>query len=216
MGRGAGTKTHRIAAAMKTRADLSDGTDDQISVLVPIRSFDAAKSRLSTVLDEVGRRTLARSMAAAVVAAAGELPVFVVTDDDEVAHWAEQSGAAVVAPAIRGLNESVQAALAVRREAGDTRVIVAHADLPLATDLALVTGPGVAIAPDRRSDGSNVLSVPTDAGFRFNYGPGSYEAHRREAARCRLPVTVVHDPGLSLDVDHPEDLAELHARTVES
>jgi 2-phospho-L-lactate guanylyltransferase (CobY/MobA/RfbA family) len=29
-------------------------------------------------------------------------------------------------------------------------------------------------------------------------------------------VTVVHDPGLSLDVDHPEDLAELHARTVES
>jgi len=200
---------------MENRPGLCDRTDDRLSVLVPIRSFDAAKSRLSTVLDEDDRRSFARSMAATVVAAAGELPVFVVTDDDDVAHWARQNGASVIAPAVRGLNESVQAAVSIRHEAGDVRVIVAHADLPLATDLAMVTGPGMVVAPDRHGDGSNVLSVPTDAGFRFDYGPGSYEAHRREAARCGLSVTVVQDPGLSLDVDHPEDLAELRARTAE-
>jgi 2-phospho-L-lactate guanylyltransferase len=187
-----------------------------VSVLVPIRSFDDAKSRLADVLDGDARRELARSMAAAVVAAAGELPVFVVTDDERVARWAEATGAGVIAPDVQGLNESVQAATEVRREAGDQRVIIAHADLPLATDLGVVTGRGVAIAPDRHGDGSNVLSLPTDVGFVFRYGPGSYEAHRREAARCRLPVTVVHDPGLSLDVDHPEDLVELHGRRAES
>jgi 2-phospho-L-lactate guanylyltransferase len=201
---------------VETRPGLSDRTNDRVSVLVPIRSFDDAKSRLADVLDGTAREALARSMAATVLAAAGQLPVFVVTDDDKVAGWAGVNGAGVIAPAVQGLNESVQAAVETRRVAGDSRVIVAHADLPLAVDLGVVAGRGVAIAPDRHGDGSNVVSVPTDVGFTFRYGPGSYEAHRREAARCRLPVTVIHDPGLSLDVDHPEDLAELHARRPES
>lgn len=201
---------------METRPGPSNRIDDRVSVLVPIRSFDDAKSRLADVLDRAARQELTRSMAAAVVSAARELPVFVVTDDEDVARWAEATGADVIAPGIQGLNESVQVAMEARRTAGDQRVIVAHADIPLATDLGVVTGRGVAIAPDRHGDGSNVLSVPTDVGFIFCYGIGSYEAHRREAARCRLPVTVIHDPGLSLDVDHPEDLAELHARRAES
>ncbi len=201
---------------METRPGPSDRIDDRVSVLVPIRSFDDAKSRLADVLDGDARQELARSMAAAVVAAAGDLPVFVVTDDESVAHWAEATGAGVIAPGVQGLNESVQAATEIRRWAGDQRIIVAHADLPLATDLGVVTGQGVAIAPDRHGDGSNVVSLPTDIGFVFRYGVGSFEAHRREAARCRQPVTVIHDSGLSLDVDHPEDLAELHARRTES
>ncbi len=205
----------RLAAAVETRPGLSDRTDDRVSVLVPIRSFDDAKSRLTDALDADERNGLARSMAATVIAAGRGLPVYVVTDDDSVAEWAAGEGASVIAPSVHGLNESVQAATRERADAGDTRVIIAHADLPLATDLTIVTGPGVAIAPDRHGDGSNVLSVPTDVGFRFAYGLGSYEAHRCEAARCRLPVTVIHDSGLSLDVDHPDDLEELHARSNE-
>ena len=84
---------------------------------------------------------------------------------------------------------------------------MAHADLPLATGLAHVVGAeGVLVVPDRRRDGTNVISVPTDAGFRFAYGPGSFERHVAEALRLGLRCEVVDDAGLGWDVDVPADL----------
>ena len=66
-------------------------------------------------------------------------------------------------------------------------MIVAHADLPLATDLAwLADTDGVTLVPDRHRDGTNVLCVPAGAGFAPAYGAGSFRAHRAEAARLGL------------------------------
>ena len=180
-------------------------------VVIPIRSFDDAKTRLSGVLDAADRRRLAEAMAERVVRAARGLPVYVVTDDPEVAEWATALKAAVIAPGVRGLNASVSAAVQrLADELGpDHRVIIAHADLPLADDLRVVTGPGVAIAPDAARDGSNVLSLPIGVDFTFRYGPGSFEAHRTEAAERGLAVTVIEDDSLALDVDDPADLAAL-------
>ncbi len=62
-------------------------------VIVPIRSFDDAKSRLSDVLDPQERTSLVRSMAEQVVRAAHDLPVLIVSDDPEVIQWAESVGA---------------------------------------------------------------------------------------------------------------------------
>jgi len=145
-------------------------------------------------------------MAGTVVRAAGALPVWVVTDDPHVAEWAATVTAESLMVGQDGLNASVAAAVEAAAAAGFERVIVAHADLPLAEDLRVVDGPGAAIAPDRHGDGSNVLSVPTEAGFVFAYGPGSFERHRSEAARCGLAVTVVDEPALALDVDSVDDL----------
>ena len=72
-------------------------------------------------------------------------------------------------------------------------------------------GPGLVIVPDRRRDGSNVLCVPTACGFRFAYGPGSFQRHVAEADRLGLAVTVVDDDALAADMDHPEDLLVLPA-----
>ncbi len=183
-------------------------------VLVPIRSFADAKSRLAVVLTIEERRELARSMAVAVVSAAHELPVRVVTDDNEVVAWAESMGITPLRPGVSGLNQAIGAAFAeVRRDLSDPadRVIIAHADIPLARDLRVVDGPGLAIAPDRHGDGSNVMSIPARVDFEFGYGPGSFERHRREASRHQLPVSVIDDPTLALDVDRPDDLALLAA-----
>ena len=66
-------------------------------------------------------------------------------------------------------------------------MIVAHADLPLAADLAwLADTDGVTLVPDRHRDGTNVLCVPAGAGFTPAYGAGSFRAHRAEAARLGL------------------------------
>lgn len=208
--------TSRVANAVTT------------AVVVPVRSFDGALSRLAGVLDRSRRRGLMRELAGRVVAAARPHPVHVVTSDPEVAEWAGTVGAAAIrvgepgpGPVRRpaaaaaaeggepGLTASVTAAVERLAGAGVQRAVVAHADLPLVESLETAVGPGLTIAPDRRRDGSNVVCVPAAAGFRFAYGPGSFERHLAEAGRLGLPVTVVDDPALAWDLDHPEDLAAL-------
>jgi 2-phospho-L-lactate guanylyltransferase len=65
------------------------------------------------------------------------------------------------------------------------------------------------LVPDLRQDGTNVAVVPAAAGFRFSYGPGSFDRHRAEAERLGLACDVVFDRRLSADVDVPADLAHL-------
>jgi 2-phospho-L-lactate guanylyltransferase len=181
--------------------------------VVPVKAFTAAKLRLASALDPPARAALARQLADVVVAAARPLPVVVVCDDDEVRDWAVAAGAEIVWCPGRGLNGAVADGVAALRERGYDRAVVAHADLPLARELAWVAEfPGVTLVPDRRRDGSNVLAVPTASGFAFAYGAGSFARHRAEAARLGLPLRIVDDAALRWDVDFPADLAwpDLH------
>jgi 2-phospho-L-lactate/phosphoenolpyruvate guanylyltransferase len=101
----------------------------------------------------------------------------------------------------------VEAGVAHLARRGVERVVVAHADLPLARSLAWVGDfGGVTLVPDRHLDGTNVAGVPAGSGFRFAYGPGSFAAHRAEATRLGLPVRLVPDDALGWDVDVPADL----------
>ena len=178
-----------------------------VAVLVPVKAFSAAKARLAPALDAPARAALARTMADQVVRAAGQLPVTVACDDDEVAEWATSVGAFVAWTLGLGLNGAVEAGVEALAAAGASRVIVAHADLPRAVDLSVVLGPsGVVLVPDRHDDGTNVISLPTGTGFRFAYGPGSFARHQAETARLGLEMTVMRPPGLVWDVDLPEDL----------
>ena len=178
-----------------------------VAVLVPIKAFADAKVRLAPALPAPERAELARAMAATVIAAAHDLPVSVVCDDDGVAAWAAAHGAGVILCPGRGLNNAVADGVAALAAAGAARVVVAHADLPLASDLRPVADfDGVTLVPDRHGDGSNVVCVPTAAGFTFRYGPRSFARHRAEAERLGLPCRVLDDPRLAWDVDVPDDL----------
>lgn len=178
------------------------------TVVVPVKAFRAAKVRLAPALDPEERKALAQEMAGKVLAAAAPLPVLVVCDDPEVRAWAMTQGAEVLWTPGRGLDGAVADGVSAVSHRGDSLAVVAHADLPLATDLSWVTAfPGVTLVPDRRIDGTNVLAVPAGAGFRFAYGAGSFARHRAEAARLDLPSRIVRDPDLGWDVDLPADLA---------
>lgn len=177
------------------------------AVLVPVKAFAAAKVRLRPALDAAERADLARSMAERVVRAAAPLPVAVACDDGEVRDWALALGAEVVWVPGTDLNGAVTAAYEVCAARGVTRVTVAHADLPKARDLSLVVGTtGMVIVPDRRDDGTNVLTVPASIGFPFAYGPGSFARHLEIADTMGLAVTIVRPPELTWDVDEPDDL----------
>ncbi len=179
------------------------------AVIVPIRSFEGALSRLAGMLGERRCHDLMRLMASRVVAAADGLPVHVATDDVEVAAWASDLGAEVAPVGRPGLSTAVSVTVDRLAAAGIERAVVAHADLALARSLRPAVGAGLVIVPDRRRDGSNVLCVPTDCGFRFAYGPGSFRRHLAEAERLGLAVTVVEDDALASDMDYPEDLLAL-------
>lgn len=189
------------------------------AVLIPIKSFDLAKGRLSAAVEPERRAQLAREMAATVIAAARTLPVWVVCGDATVADFAIEHGADVIWRPPQGLNRAVHEGTRRLAAFGVDRAIVAHADLPLATDLThLATAEAdddadadtaVLLVPDRRNDGTNVLSIPLGTGFEFHYGPGSAAAHRAEAERCGLSWRDVADDRLAWDVDVPDDLAVL-------
>lgn len=184
-------------------------------MLIPVKAFAQAKRRLHRALDGDQRAQLARAMADRVVRAALPLPVAVVCDDRTVAEWARGLGALVVWEPGRGLNGAVEAGVDHLGSAGVLEVIVAHADLPRARDLSEVGADGgVALVPDRYGNGTNVMALPTDAGFQFSYGPGSFARHRAEAQRLGLPLRVLDRPDLAWDIDEPGDVVPIDAHGV--
>jgi len=178
-------------------------------VVIPVKAFSQAKGRLASALDPGQRARLARSMATRVLRAAAPLPVTVVCEDDEVAAWARAEGAAVSWTPDRDLSDAVTDTCRRLAEEGIERVVVAHGDLPFASDLDLlawVDPDVVVLVPDRHGRGTNVLSVPTDVAFAFSYGPDSLERHVAEVERLGLVLRVVNSERLGWDVDEPADL----------
>ncbi len=176
-------------------------------MLIPVKAFDQAKRRLHLAMSDPERSELARAMADRVLGAAHPLPVAVVCDDTDVAAWARARGALVVWEPGRGLNGAVEAGVNHLVALGVTQVTVAHADLPRASDLALVgDAAGITLVPDRYGNGTNVIVVPGGAGFRFSYGPGSFARHRSEAERTGIPYRILDRPDLAWDIDEPGDV----------
>ena len=178
------------------------------AVLVPVKAFADAKARLSSVLAPELRSALARWTADRVVGAAGELPVYVACDDDEVASWAADRGATVLWHPGAGLNGAVTRSVTQLADQGVTHVVVAHGDLPLAYDLATLIAPdAITLVPDAHRDGTNVIAVPTDLGYAFSYGAGSFQRHLALALANGHRTIVRRDPQLARDIDTPDDLA---------
>lgn len=176
-----------------------------------------AKGRLADTLTASERESLARTCAETVVAAAHPLPVFVVCSDELVAQWARKLGVTVVDCATPGLDVAVATGCAAAITNGAEHVIIAHADLPLATRLQHVIHEGkVSIVPDRHRDGTNVLSFPTNSGFTTAYGPGSFDNHVRLAQDAGLEYLIIEDDSLALDLDTADDLGELARRKEQS
>jgi 2-phospho-L-lactate guanylyltransferase len=173
-----------------------------------MRGFRGAKGRLSDALDPSSREALAETLLRTVMAAAPPLAVLVVTSDPDVVRTATHLGASVVDDP-GSLDAAVTAGVETAGIVGHQRAVVAHGDLAFPTDLAELGGPsitGVVLVPDRRLDGTNVISLPIGIGFRFHYGPGSFDRHRAEARGLGIEPTVIADSRLGWDVDLPEDL----------
>jgi 2-phospho-L-lactate guanylyltransferase len=178
-----------------------------VAVLVPVKRFDHAKGRLGTLLSTDERVRLARWLAGRVLASAGAAPVFVACDNEVVAEWADVAGAEVLWCPGMGLNGAVDSSRQTIAGKGFDHIVIAHSDLPFATDLAgIALADTITIVPDRKLGGTNVLAVPVGAALPASYGANSFRAHLAAALDDRFRVEVRRDPYLSLDIDTPADL----------
>ena len=185
------------------------------AVVIPVRSFEGAKSRLGAVLDAEERRDLVerllRRTVAAALATPGVVDVVVVSPDPEVLAIAVAAGARPLAQRSRGLNPALQEA---RAAIAADRLLILPADLPTvaAVDLAQVLAagdtagsPSVVLAPDRHGRGTNALLLTPPEVIDPAFGGDSRAAHAWLASSADAAYAEI--PGiLGLDLDTADDL----------
>lgn len=194
--------------------------------VVPIKTLDQAKSRLSRVLKPGERYALAlgllRQTLSILRRSEGPCGILVVSADPVVRHEANAQGVDfLMEPDTGGLNEALTTAAAEVIGRGGTSMLVIPGDLPLLTAAgvdALVRTAAissssieqrVAIAPDRRGAGTNALLLRPPGLVPFCFGPDSFQRHLAAAQALGVTPVVFRSPAFALDLDLPSDLASV-------
>ena len=190
-----------------------------IWAIIPIKELDGAKQRLAPLLTPAQRRALIEVMMGEVleaVAGAKRLAgILVVTLDPQATAIGQRLGARIVTDGAReGHTGSVTAGLRLLAREGSGGMMTVPADIPAATadefDAVLAAhlpGPSFTISPAHDDLGSNavICSPPDSVPLRF--GDNSYFPHLDAARRCGIEPTILRQPGIAMDIDHPVDLA---------
>jgi 2-phospho-L-lactate guanylyltransferase len=195
----------------------------RIRVIVPVKRFAVAKTRLAPVLNADERAELARRMFEDVietVTACSDIfdGTLVITIDPVAAALAHRRDALVLGDVSeQGVNDALSRGLRYLDATVDG-VIVVPSDIPQIARPALVesaaaiaTGPAVALVRAADDGGTNLLAARPLGVIKPQFGPRSYEQHRRAAVRAGVAVRTLHLPALSLDIDRPEDLGRFLA-----
>lgn len=188
--------------------------------ILPVKSFSAAKQRLSDVLGAGSRQALAQAMFSDVLGSLRRVPgideIAVVTGD-KTAESAASGERVRVLEDTEQAGQSKAALIGIRYAlaAGYERALLVPGDTPLLDpgELAgLIAGTrAVVIVPDRHGSGTNALVLSPPDAIEPSFGPGSFARHVAAAESAGVPHRVEAVPTLALDVDTPDDLAELAA-----
>jgi 2-phospho-L-lactate guanylyltransferase len=193
----------------------------KVSALIPVKGFRNAKQRLSPLLDVAERELLAevmfRDVLSQVLSARGLAETFVVTGDNRVNEVACSLGAQVIREEMeKGETEAVDFARLKLKESGREAVLIIPGDLPLVRsgdiEAILAQIPDGAAAPfallvpshDRMGTNALLLAPPDLIQLRFGYDSFSY--HRSRVAARALPLRLLENEGIGLDIDEPKDL----------
>jgi 2-phospho-L-lactate guanylyltransferase len=184
------------------------------TIILPVKPFDEAKTRLSPALSPARREALSRHFFQHVLGVAsamrGLARCMVVSRSVEVLDLARQAKALPVEEAGTGLNAALMQAMCVVARGDKGAILTLSTDLPLLTpdDLAamLIQDHDIAIAPDHIGQGTNALFMARPSLIPLYFGAGSYRAHRDAAAQAGLRCITIMRAGLARDIDSPDDL----------
>ena len=193
----------------------------KIWAVVPIKPIYAAKSRLSSVLTPRQRSELAQNLLQNTLSIlsgwkslAGTL---VASADPAVWEVASQYGVEIFKePDVPGLNESLRRAAEEIDRLGAEGVLVIPGDLPFLDQSSLQKiidlashPPLIAIAPDKKRQGTNAMLLSPTGVIPFRYGPDSFRKHLDAARLAHIPTYTIELASLAVDIDLPEDLLSI-------
>jgi 2-phospho-L-lactate guanylyltransferase len=189
-----------------------------IWAVIPVKEFGGAKHRLSPLLSPEQRRLLAETMLTDVldaVAGATRLAGVVLITLEPIARaMAQRIGARVETEGARdGHTGSVTAGLRILAREGRGGFMTMPGDIPAvcAAEIDAVLAahkpaPSFTISPAHDDLGSNavICSPPDSVPLRF--GENSYFPHLDAARAQGIEPTILRQPGIAMDIDHPVDL----------
>lgn len=194
----------------------------KIFAIVPIKRFENAKTRLSSILDTDDRIRLSLLMledTLQILSAVHSLSQLItVSADKRVGEIAVKYGANfLLEEKERGVNSAVALADSYcMKKAADATMVIPH-DLPLldstdiskACELAENESRCIVICPSLRYDGTNMLLRKPPSVIATFYDADSYNMHVKAAIRLGIPVKRLLSKGLMHDIDTPEDALEI-------
>ena len=190
--------------------------------IVPIKRFENAKTRLSSILDTDDRIRLSLLMledTLQILSAVHSLSQLItVSADKRVGEIAVKYGANFLfEEKERGVNSAVALADSYcMKKAADATMVIPH-DLPLldstdiskACELAENESRCIVICPSLRYDGTNMLLRKPPSIIATFYDADSYNMHVKAAIRLGIPVKRLFSKALMHDIDTPEDVLEI-------
>jgi 2-phospho-L-lactate guanylyltransferase len=199
-----------------------------IWAVVPVKDTSAAKQRLAPVLAPHLRQALALAMLEDVLAALAEIQgidgrLLVTTDPAALVLAARYDCASMGEGAGDGHSGAVAAAAQRLAREGRGSMLALPGDIPLVTaaEIGRVIAahrpaPSFTIVPSHDERGSNAILMSPPAAVTLRFGENSFFPHLAAAEARGIAPTVLHLPGIALDIDNPLDLAHfarLRSRT---
>jgi 2-phospho-L-lactate/phosphoenolpyruvate guanylyltransferase len=190
--------------------------------IVPVKRFENAKTRLSSMLDADDRIRLSSLMLEDTLkilsVAASLTQVVIVSADKRAGEIATKHGANFLREEKeKGVNSAVALAdiYCMRKTADATMVI--PLDLPLldaidiskACELAENESRCIVICPSLRYDGTNMLLRKPPSVIATFYDTDSYNMHVKAAVKIGVPVKRFFSKTMMHDVDTPKDALQL-------
>jgi 2-phospho-L-lactate/phosphoenolpyruvate guanylyltransferase len=190
--------------------------------ILPVKKFENAKTRLSSILDMDDRILLSSLMLEDTVKILSSVrsltQVVIVSADRRAEEMATKHGVTFLREEKeKGVNSAVAMAdLYSIREAAEATMVIPQ-DLPLldpievskACQLAENESRCIVICPSLRYDGTNMLLRKPPSVIATFYDNDSYNMHVKAALKLGIPVKGLFSKSVMYDIDTPEDAQQL-------
>ena len=203
---------------------MTEGAVSKPWAILPVKSVESAKQRLSDALSGPERQQLFHEMLTDVLAAIADSKrlagLAMVTRDPEIIKLGNQVGARIFKVDIdSGQSAAVSfAARSLARE-GIENTISIPGDVPLVTGTeidavcrSIEVAPSVTIVPNFDGTGTNSLACSPPDVIPYEFGSNSFARHSDSANSAEIAFNVLNLPGLGLDIDDRDDLINLLQR----
>ena len=194
----------------------------KIFAILPVKRFENAKTRLSSILDMDDRILLSSLMLEDTVKILSSVhllaQVVIVSADKRAEEMATKHGVTFLREEKeKGVNSAVALAdLYSIRQAAEATVVIPQ-DLPLldpievskACQLAENESRCIVICPSLRYDGTNMLLRKPPTVIATFYDNDSYNMHVKAALKLGIPVKGLFSKSIMYDIDTPEDAQQL-------